>query len=62
MSLYVMADLHLSSDGSKSMEIFGARWKDYMNKIRRNWTAVITDEDTVIVFGNSGSSSRKSTP
>ena len=52
MSLYVMADLHLSSDGKKSMEIFGPRWSDYMNKIRRNWTAVITDEDTVIVPGD----------
>ena len=52
MSLYVMADLHLSSDGKKSMEIFGARWSDYMNKIRRNWSAVITDEDTVIVPGD----------
>ena len=28
MSLFAMADLHLSSDGAKSMEIFGARWKD----------------------------------
>ena len=52
MSLYVMADLHLSSDGAKSMEIFGPRWTDYMNKIRRNWSAVITDEDTVIVPGD----------
>ena len=52
MSLFVMADLHLSSDGTKSMEIFGARWKDYMNKIRRNWTAVVTEADTVIVPGD----------
>ena len=52
MSLYVMADLHLSSDGTKSMEIFGPRWTDYMNKIRRNWSAVITDDDTVIVPGD----------
>lgn len=52
MSLYVMADLHLSSDGSKSMAVFGSRWTDYMEKIRKNWTAVITDEDTVIVPGD----------
>ena len=52
MSLFVMADLHLSSDGTKSMEVFGARWKDYMNKIRRNWSAVITEDDTVIVPGD----------
>ena len=35
MSLYVMADLHLSSDRSKSMEIFGPRWQDYMEKIKK---------------------------
>ena len=52
MSLFVIADLHLSSDGSKSMEVFGARWKDYMNKIRKNWCAVVNDTDTVIVPGD----------
>ena len=52
MSLFVMADLHLSSDGSKSMEIFGPRWRDYMNKIRQNWSAVVQDEDTVIIPGD----------
>ena len=52
MSLFVMADLHLSSDGSKTMEIFGPRWRDYMNKIRQNWSAVVQDEDTVIIPGD----------
>ena len=52
MSLFVIADLHLSSDGSKSMEVFGPRWTDYMNKLRKNWTAVVTPEDTVIVPGD----------
>ena len=50
--LFVMADLHLSSDRSKSMEIFGARWQDYMEKIKKNWSAVVTEEDTVIVPGD----------
>lgn len=52
MSLFVIADLHLSSDGKKSMEVFGARWTDYMNKLRRNWSAVVGAEDTVIVPGD----------
>lgn len=52
MSLYVMADLHLSSDRSKSMEVFGARWADYTEKIRKNWCAVVEDGDTVIVPGD----------
>ena len=52
MSLFVMADLHLSSDRSKSMEIFGPRWQDYMEKIQKNWNLVVSPEDTVIVPGD----------
>lgn len=52
MSLFVMADLHLSSDGSKSMEVFGPRWKDYQTKIEKNWRAIVEPEDTVIVPGD----------
>ena len=52
MSLFVIAYLHLSSDGSKSMEVFGSVWKDYMEKIRKNWTAAVGPEDTVIIPGD----------
>ena len=52
MSLFVMADLHLSSDRSKSMEIFGPRWQDYMEKIQKNWNRMVSSEDTVIVPGD----------
>jgi len=52
MSLYAMADLHLSSDRTKSMEIFGSRWTDYMEKIRKNWNAVVEQDDTVIIPGD----------
>ncbi len=52
MSLFAIADLHLSSDGSKSMEIFGPRWKDYQDKIEKNWRAIVNPEDTVIIPGD----------
>ncbi len=52
MSLFVIADLHLSSDGKKSMEKFGSRWKGYMKKLERNWNAVVRPSDTVIVPGD----------
>lgn len=52
MSLFVMADLHLSSDRSKSMEVFGPRWTDYMEKIRERWNAIVSPCDTVIVPGD----------
>lgn len=52
MSLFVIADLHLSSNGQKSMEVFGPAWKSYMKKIRRNWTAVVGPGDTVVIPGD----------
>lgn len=52
MSLYVMADLHLSTTTNKPMDVFGARWTDYMEKIKKNWSSIITDDDTVIVPGD----------
>lgn len=52
MAIFVIADLHLSSDGSKSMQVFGHRWKDYMNRIRRNWCAAVGQEDTVVLPGD----------
>ena len=36
MSLYVLADLHLSGTVNKSMEVFGPRWSGYAEKIARN--------------------------
>lgn len=52
MSLYVIADLHLSSDQSKSMEVFGARWTGYVEKLKKNWNAVVAPGDTVVVPGD----------
>lgn len=54
MSLFVMADLHLSTLKStdKSMEVFGRAWADYMQRIESNWRHLITDEDTVVIPGD----------
>ena len=54
MAIYVMGDLHLSTNAAtnKSMEKFGKRWLGYTEKLRRNWEAVVSPEDTVIVPGD----------
>ena len=54
MSLYTIADLHLSTfdKTNKSMEVFGKSWADYMHRIENNWRHLITDEDTVIIPGD----------
>ena len=54
MAIYVIGDLHLSTNAAtnKSMEKFGKRWLGYTEKLRKNWEAVVTPEDTVIVPGD----------
>ena len=52
MSVFAIADLHLSSTVNKPMDIFGARWTEYVTKIVKNWSAIVTDDDTVIVPGD----------
>ena len=54
MSIFAIADLHLSTLDStnKSMEVFGRRWTGYTEKLKTNWQKLITDEDTVIIPGD----------
>ena len=54
MSIFVIGDLHLSTNQNtnKSMEKFGRRWLGYTDKIRQNWEAVVTDQDTVVIPGD----------
>lgn len=51
MSLFVIADLHLSLSVDKPMDIFGG-WDDYVNKIEYNWQRKIKPEDTVVIPGD----------
>lgn len=53
MAVYVIADLHLATaNAEKSMEVFGKRWINYIEKLRTRWLRLITDEDTVIIAGD----------
>ena len=54
MSLYVISDLHLSTNETtnKSMEKFGTKWKDYHQKLEKNFKAIINDDDTVVIPGD----------
>ena len=51
MALYVIADLHLSLGADKSMDVFPG-WKDYVQRLEKNWTALVKPEDTVVVAGD----------
>ena len=47
-----MSDTHLSISDNKPMDIFGSRWAGYTEKIRKNWNATVSPNDTVVVAGD----------
>lgn len=51
MSLFCIADLHLSLGNDKPMDIFTG-WQDYTSRILNNWNNIVKDEDTVVVAGD----------
>lgn len=51
--VYAIGDLHLClSAKDKSMEVFGARWAGYVDRIADAWRAVVGGEDVVLVPGD----------
>ena len=52
MSIYVIADLHLSFLENKPMEVFGSNWENHAEKIKKNWIEKVKEEDCVILPGD----------
>lgn len=52
MSLFVLSDTHLSTNDSKPMDIFGARWTGYTEKLKSRWNKLVDPEDTVVIAGD----------
>ena len=54
MAIFTIADLHLpgKEGDKKSMEVFGSRWIGGTAKLIKNWNALITEEDSVIIPGD----------
>ena len=52
MSIYAIADLHLSFAHNKPMNIFGDNWNNHAEKIKQNWVRKVKDEDYVILPGD----------
>lgn len=52
MSLYVLSDLHLSFGINKPMDVFGPSWHGYMDRISKNWSQTVTQNDLVIIGGD----------
>ncbi len=51
MSLFTIADLHLSLGTDKPMDIFKG-WDNYLSRLTDNWNKLISDNDTVIIAGD----------
>lgn len=52
MSIYVIADLHLSFTQNKPMNIFGDNWTNHEEKIKQDWLEKVKPNDTVILPGD----------
>lgn len=52
MAIYTIADLHLSFNTDKPMNIFGENWQNYEEKIKQDWVMRVKTEDLVILPGD----------
>ena len=52
MKIYAISDLHLSTTTEKPMNIFGAGWDNYVEKIIADWESKVTDDDVVLIAGD----------
>lgn len=52
MSIYVIADLHLSFKEPKPMDIFGSNWTNHPEKIKENWLNKVKEDDLVVLPGD----------
>ena len=51
MSLYAIADTHLSLGTDKPMDVFHG-WDNYVERLERNWRALVSPDDTVVIAGD----------
>ena len=52
MSIFAVADLHLSFSEDKPMYVFGDNWIGFEEKIKKDWMEKITDDDLVLLPGD----------
>lgn len=51
MSIFAIGDTHLTFSTDKPMDIFRG-WTDYVERLEKNWRAVVGEEDTVVIPGD----------
>ncbi len=51
MSIFAIADLHLSLGTQKPMDVF-AGWENYVDRLQENWLQAVQPQDTVVIAGD----------
>lgn len=51
MSLYAIADTHLSFGTDKPMDSFEG-WQDYTSRLEKNWNKLVEEDDDVVIAGD----------
>lgn len=52
MKIYAISDFHISTNTDKPMDVFGASWVGYLDKIKEDWQKKVSAEDTVLIAGD----------
>ncbi len=52
MKLWAIGDLHLPLGNYKPMDVFGSRWRNYVNKIELSWKNNVGSDDMVVLAGD----------
>jgi len=50
--LFAISDLHLSFSAQKPMNVFGAKWDNYEQKLFENWQSLVQKDDVVLMPGD----------
>ena len=51
MSVFAIADLHLSLGTDKPMDVFRG-WSDYVQRLEENWRSTVSPQDVVVLGGD----------
>lgn len=51
MSVFTIADLHLSLGTDKPMDVFRG-WDNYVERLKTNWDKLIDEDDTIVIAGD----------
>lgn len=50
--IFAISDTHFDGRQNKPMDVFSEVWENHMEKIKLNWTRLISENDTVLMAGD----------